>query len=591
MTPDEIRLIHPELAPLVLLAILVVVLHAAAFRASRRALARFAGRGAALVSVSAGRQLVRAALVALAVASLALAAAGPFADLREVQVRWRGVDLVVALDVSQSMATRDAPPDRLHAAREAIRSLVDDLPGSRVALLLFGGNGIVRYPTTTDPKVLLEALDNPGRTFRPTAGSSLRAAVDAAVDAFPADGVLPKAVVVVSDGEDLSGERADLSRYTKAGIRLFAVTVGTAGGGQVPTYDGSGRELGSLLDARGVPVTSRMHEEPLRSYATATGGGEWHYDGTPDSVRDLQSALLTMASGDLSGQTERRPDDRYQIPALVALAALLLEWVMSDRRAMPLPKRDRAARPRRAAAGALLAVLLLATCSDPAATNESANGLFAARDFDGALTRYRAILREHPDQAEVSINAGNTLYQLGQFERALANYEAALNAPDRHLRAVALYDRGNALFRLGRTEEARAAYVEALRLDPDDRDAKFNIEVIDRLTGTEQGRQQAPASGRPPAPARSPRGGPSPNPSGGPEPGGEGQDPKGGGEPGQGAPGQGEEESLSDALGAFRQGLTPDEALRLLDALQRDQRGVVTFLEASPGRQGQEPRY
>src|SRR5207248_4032445 len=180
MNLDELRLIHPELALLAIVAVPVGLLYLATFLARHRALARFAGPGSGLVSVSGERQALRAGLIVVAIIALALAAAGPFVDLHEVQVRWHGVDLVVALDVSQSMAVKDVAPDRLHAARDAIRELVADVPGTRVALVLFGANGILRYPATTDPRVITDALDNPGRSFRPTSGSSLRAAIDSA---------------------------------------------------------------------------------------------------------------------------------------------------------------------------------------------------------------------------------------------------------------------------------------------------------------------------------------------------------------------------------------------------------------------------
>jgi Ca-activated chloride channel family protein len=373
-----------------------------------------------------------------AVVALSFAAAGPFVDLREVEVRWRGVDLVVALDVSQSMAVRDAPPDRLHAARDAIRSLVDDLPGTRVALVLFAANGLVRYPPTTDPKVIADSLDSPGRTFRPTSGSSLRAAIDAAVDAFPSDSALPKAVLVVSDGEDVIGDRPDLVTYRAKNIRLFGLTVGTPEGGLIPTYDSSGKEQGPLVDQAGTPIVSHMHEELLRGYAVATGGDEWHYDGSPASLHGVAAALLGMGSGDLTGRSEQRPDDRYQLLALVALAAILAEWIVSERRAMPWPRRARVVAPRRAATVGtlLLLALVLGACADAAATNETANGLYASGDYEGALARYRGVLREHPELAEVSVNAGNALQQLRQFDRALSNYEAALSSPDR-LRTIA----------------------------------------------------------------------------------------------------------------------------------------------------------
>ena len=596
MNLDELRLIHPELALLALVAVPIGLLYLATFVARRRALARFAGRGARLSSVSGARQGVRAVLVIVAVATLAFAAAGPFVDLHEVQVRWHGVDLVVALDVSQSMAVKDVQPDRLHAARDAIRSLVQAVPGTRVALVLFGANGILRYPPTTDPAVITDALDSPGRTFRPTNGSSLRAAIDAAVDAFATDSVLPKAVLVVSDGEDLTTDRPDLVRYRAKNIRLFGLTVGTAAGGQVPTYDTQGRDLGPLVDAKGQPIVSHMQESLLRDYATATGGTEWHYDGTAASLQEPAAALLAMGSGDLTGSTQRRPDDQYQLIAFVAFVALVLEWIVSQRRRMPWPTRARVGVTRRRplpGPALLLLALLLAGCADAAATNETANGQFASGDFEGALTRYRGILRDRPDLAEVSINAGNALYRLGQFDRALSNYEAAMSSPDRRVRAVALYDRGNALFRLGRNDEARAAYVEVLKIDPNDRDAKFNIEVIDRIRAGQQQQPQPNASGTPPSnPQQSPATG-SGQPSGSGAPSSPGpQQQSGGGSPsGQNAPG--DQQSLSDALQAFRQDLTPEEALRLLDALERQQQGIITFIEGSSRRQGagQDPQY
>ena len=591
MSTDELRFIRPELALFALLAVPVALLYLTTFVARRRALERFAGPGARLVSVSGTRQLVRASLVVGAIVALALAAAGPFVDLREVQVRWHGVDLVVALDVSQSMAVKDVPPDRLHAARDAIREVVDDVPGVRVTLLLFGANGIVRYPATTDPNVIAEALENPGRTFRPTSGSSLRAAIDSAADAFERDSALPKAVLVVSDGEDLVPDRPNLARYQAGAIRLFALTVGTASGGRIPTYDSTGKELGPLLDSRGVPIISQMHDEPLRSYTAAAAGGEWHFDGTPASLSDVAASLIGMGSGDLSGATQNRPDDQFQLLALVALTALLVEWLISDRRRMPWPTRARVGIGRRAAGvAALLALtIVLTACADDAATNETANGQYAAGDFDGALARYRGILRDHPSLAEVSINAGNALQRVSQYERALSNYEAALSSTDRRVREIALYDRGNALYRLGRLAEARASYVEALKLDPSDRDAKFNIEIIDRVrAGQQQQQQQSPsASGSPSAP------GSSASPQHDQQPGASSPPTQGpsGGNSGQGNGGQNDQQALSDALDAFRQDLTPEEALRLLDALERQQQGLTTFIEGSPRQQGQDRQY
>ncbi len=590
MSLEQLRFVHPELLLLAGLAPPLLGLYLATFVARGRALASFAGPHAALVSTSVRRQVARAAFALVAVASLAIALAGPYVEERLVEVRWKGVDLVVALDVSQSMGTPDVKPDRLRVARGAIQRLTEQLPGSRVALVLFGSSGVLRYPGTTDPKVIARSLDSIGRSFRPTAGSSLKAGLDASLDAFPLDSALPKAILVLSDGEDLTTQEVDVARLRARNVRVFALAVGTEAGGEVPAYDSIGRYLGPLVGPNG-PITSRMREDLLRRITDGTGGKEWRYEGADERpLGELATSLQAMGTGELTGATQREPDDRYQLFAAIALAALLLGWIVSDRRPLPRPGRARIRGARRSVLTGTLLALVLASCGDVAATNETANGLFATGDFAGALERYKALVREHPDTPELSVNAGNALYRLGDFGRALPNYEAALATPDRKVRAIAFYDRGNALFRLGRLREARETYVEALQLDPADRDAKFNIEVIDRMQATPGQGQPQPAQ---PQPGQ--QQGSSPQPGQSAPPNAPGQPQPGQNQPGQPSDrqrsGDGSTESVDQALSEFRQNLTPEEALRLLDALMRQQRGVQTLLEGGPRRQGQEPQY
>jgi Ca-activated chloride channel family protein len=141
---EQIRFVHPELLLLLALVVPLLGLYAATFQARRRALAAFAAPGAALVSTSAWRQVARAGLALIAAASLVVALSGPYVEEHEIEVRWKGIDLVVALDVSQSMGVQDVPPDRLRAARAAIQSLSAQIGGSRVAHVLFGASGVVR---------------------------------------------------------------------------------------------------------------------------------------------------------------------------------------------------------------------------------------------------------------------------------------------------------------------------------------------------------------------------------------------------------------------------------------------------------------
>jgi Ca-activated chloride channel homolog len=611
---------RPEALPLLAAVALLAALGAWSEVRRTRALAAFAGRGADLASVSASRRRAKLALALGAAAVAAIALAGPYVDVVKRRVVQSGVDLVVALDVSQSMATRDVDPDRLRLAKQAIQRLGEGLTQSRVSLVLFAGDGIVRYPPTDDPSVLGQTLDAVNPAFKPQGGSSLPAAIDAALLAFSDEArqsARHKAVILVTDGEDLSGRSPDLETLRQRGVRVFTIGVGTVAGGPIPVYDRSGKFLSYLKRANGEQIVSHMEEQPLRTLAERTDGKYWHLTSVVQTVNDLSTELKRLDATQL-GELDAGslPDDRYQIPLALALAALIADGLLTERRDMPRPGWLRAPSSRarrgtripafvRAAAPWLLIVALLGACSG--ISTSEADRLYLAGDARGALERYRALLAEHPEIAELHVNTGNALYQLAQYPNALEEYAPAVRDGAPNVRAVADYQKGDTLFRMGKLEEAREAFKDALRIDPTDRDAKFNIEVIDRaIEVTEErsgeGQPQPGQSGRPnPGDQQGQNSGP--NASGqqqsptGQQQGRTGADaPQTGGPPTTDSDQTGQ--SVTDALRQFRSDLTPDEALKLLDALQSEQRGIQQLIEGvpqqqqrGPGQAAQDPTY
>jgi Ca-activated chloride channel family protein len=588
----KIALAHPELAPLLIAAVLIAALCAISLYRRRRALAAFAGSGSRLASASPARQITKLVLVGGACVLVVLALVGP--QIGEVPRRGAtsSLDTIIALDVSQSMAVRDVETDRLHAAQRAVEVIGQQLAGGRVGLTLFAGSSMLRYPLTADTKIVGPALDTSGHGFRLIPGSSLSAALRDAAAQFPtaeAANGRAKAIVVVSDGEDPSPELPPLDIYLARNIHVFTLGIGTPEGGPVPVYDTKGQFQQMLVDRNGTQVTSSLDETRLQQLASGGGGRYVRYDGDAaakslaDGLRAIDTAV-TPTEGGVS------PEDRYQILLGIALLFLIADWLIDERRAMPRPRvpRGRAAPRRRLLGGASVALLLVAACgpADPIAEEVDAANQIFLRDPAGAVTRYRDLQNERPTSPEITINLGNALAAVGEHDRALVEYGRAIDTAKGTTRAIAFYDRATSLFRLGRILDARAAYVEALRLDPNDRDAKFNIEVIDRILGLV--RPQAPnASGQP---GQSTAPGTSQQPGGG-TPAATG--PSGSGAPGTTAPpgasgstGAAPPESVQSALTDFRQGLTVDEALRLLDALRGEQRGLPALLEGTGVRRG-----
>lgn len=604
MTLPPLGLARPELLALLVIVPILGALVVLAARARVRALATFAGT-TALSARSGTRMWIRSALLLVAFASLVIALAGPYVDLRTRGARRLGVDIVLAVDVSQSMATRDVEPDRLRAARHFAEQLGERMTGSRVSLVLFAGQGTTRYPATTDPRILGEVLDNSGKGVRLQQGSSLAAAITSSLAALPTDAEARRgrAIVVLSDGEVTLGGAADAGAAVDRGVKLYAVGIGTPKGGQIPTYDAAnGKFTGYLTGPDGAAIVSKLDEAGLQQMAAAGGGRYWRYTGDDAVVGDLASQLRTLEAVEPVDNAGSVPDERSQIFVALAVAAVLVERLLSDRRRMPSPAhqamRAKPRRGRRILGIAIGSAMLWAVgCSDAASTIEDANGLFAAGNYQGALAKYRELQAAQPDSPALAIDAGNALHMLGDHTRALPDYAHAIDVAQLERRAIAQYDRGNTLFRLGRFEDARDAYREALRLDPNDRDAKFNLELVQRLVDGRRSSQPQPGqSGRP-------------NASG--SPGASGAT-AGAGQPANGSPGPDLQNAGADAkpdptndrspdaqpapdlrgaLSDFRTGLTLDDALRVLDALQGEQRGVEQLIEGPRNGKSSTPEY
>lgn len=608
MTLPPMGIARPELLGLLLIVPLLAALVILAAIARRRALRMFSGT-VGLSTRSAGRMWVKSALLLLAVLSLTIALAGPYVDLRSRGARRLGVDIVLAVDVSQSMATRDVAPDRLRAARHLAQDLGERMVGSRVSLVLFAGQGTVRYPATTDPKILGEVLDNSGKVARLQQGSSFAAAVESALAAFPVESgpSRGRAIVLVSDGEVTLGSAPDVATLVERNVKLHTVGIGTPQGGQIPTYDtNNGTFTGYLRGPDGAAIVSRLDERGLRALAAAAGGQYWRYTGDDRVVGELASTLRTLETVEGVENAGTVPDERSRAFVALAVALVLLERLLPDRRRMPAPRdaagpRD-AAVPRRPGRRRVLGVvigsgLLVAACGPSSPSLDTANGHFAAGRYREALALYRDVQADLPDSPELAINAGNALHMSGDHGRALTDYAHAIDVAGPDLRAIAQYDRGNTLFRLGRLEDARDAYREALRLDPGDRDAKFNLELLQRqLDEREAGRRPQPGPSGPPS-ASGPPGGPGGPGASGPasslQP-GENTDPPSDqqGDPtddrAPGDPGPGD---LRASLEEFRQAFTFDQALQVLDALRGQQRGIEQLIEGPRRSGGVAPEY
>lgn len=561
---------QPWLLGLVSVALLAAMAELWVARERKASMSRYAPGGPALPSP--GGRAVGIALLCAALALLAIAAARPTIGTRTETTPQEGIEVVVALDVSRSMLTADVPPNRLAAATRRLDALLDRLTGSRVALVIFADNGLLRAPLTTDldaVRVLLASAANDAPALTP--GSNLAAGIRSSVRALEAAQSDSRAIVLVSDGEDHVGNAIEAARdAAQRGIAIHVLGVGTERGGAVLERDPQSGAIVPHLDPEtGGPVISRLDEPLLRAVAEAGGGR--YVPLTESGIDPVAEALAGLRATRFEDAAAELPIERFQFFALAALALLLVERIV----ALTAGRAGGASFPR----GAMPAVLLLAAFVGGACTadaddhNDSGNRYYAQGRYAEALQEYRRAQAADPHHPAPTFNAGTALYRLGEYQRAAEELRSVVSADDAALRARAWYNLGNAYVRLGRLLEARAAYREALLLDPGHRDAKFNLELVNRALLEQPTAEQPPSPGMPP-------GQPATDDGSGAEDSGEPAAGPPSGEPdtGEGAPQPGDdvERTLEEALAGIDREFTLEDALRVLDLLRaREAAGAI----------------
>ncbi|HEX7079074.1 MAG TPA: VWA domain-containing protein [Candidatus Eisenbacteria bacterium] len=265
----------------------------------------------------------RRALSLLAVAAAVLGLARPQAGFRLVTTTSRGVDLVVVLDLSRSMDARDESPSRLRAAKREVESLLAALEGSPMGLVGFAGQARVLSPLSTDREGLASIVETAGPADLDVAGSDLGAAIRLGAQLLRRPGERPRAIVLVSDGENLQGDPlAAVAAAKEKGARVFTIGVGSAGGTSIPVTDSTGAIVRQWRDEGGNVVITRLDEGLLREIARRGGGRYEHGDGTGRVALRLADDVRSEAGIEARGQTVRAYDERF--PWFAALAGLLL---------------------------------------------------------------------------------------------------------------------------------------------------------------------------------------------------------------------------------------------------------------------------
>lgn len=458
----------------------------------RRRVARLLGEST-LVRRLVGQELGRfprrrLGLLGIAAVSLGVAAAGPQWGTEIVETRSRSLEIAFALDVSRSMLARDVSPDRLERQRLLARRLLRELRGDRIGLVAFAGRAYVLSPLTVDHSALQLYLDALDPEIVSQGGSSLASAIRQATDLVRGEDPERRAdyaVVLVSDGEALEEEDAVLraaERAAAAGVVVHTVGLGTPGGAPIPELDPvSGRVTGYKRDLSGDVVISRRNDHLLGEIASITGGRFVRGD-EPGATDRLLASLRGMERAAAAAGREARPKDRTGWLVALALLLVTLDALLAGGALQSVRKR----RAKVAAAPAVAALLLAPGFGF--GDLERGNRLYREGRYLEAVEAYSRALRDGESSPVLHYNLGTALLRLKRYDEAERHLRAALMTVEPEARERTHYNLGNRYLEAGREADdprARAklldaaveAYKHALRIDPTDVDAKWNLEL------------------------------------------------------------------------------------------------------------------
>lgn len=276
--------------------------------------------------VSQPRRELKFWLLMTALALVIVMLARPQMGTKISQEQRKGIEVVLALDISNSMKAEDVQPSRLARSKMMIENLVDNFTNDRVGLVVFAGDAFVQLPITSDyvsAKMFLQSIDP---SLIASQGTNLAEAIDLSSRSFTQQDKVGRAIIVITDGEDHEGGVVEAAKKAKKkGMRVFVLGVGSPKGTPVP--DGNG---GYMKDKTGQEVMSALNEEMCKSVAEAGGGAYIHVENNNMAQKQLENEITKLQKGDIMNVVYSEYDEQFQAVAILLLLVLVIETVVLE---------------------------------------------------------------------------------------------------------------------------------------------------------------------------------------------------------------------------------------------------------------------
>ncbi len=328
------RFANPDFLYLLLLLPVMIVLWIVNEIRKRRAIQRLGDSSLVkklLPELSRFRPSMKFILQLIAVCAAIIILARPQFGSKLEEVKKQGVEVIIALDVSNSMLAEDIQPNRLTRAKQALTRLIDNLDNDKIGLIVFAGDAYTQIPITTDyisAKMFLSAISP---DMVPKQGTAIGSAIDLGMRSFSPGEGKSKAMIIITDGENHEDDPvAKASEASKAGIVIYTIGIGSANGVPVPMTISGKRDY--LKDKDGNTVITKLDEDILKKIAISAGGNYVRASNSNIGLDEIFGEIKKMKKQEMESTMYTEYNDQFQIFSVIALFFLIVDFMIMDRK-------------------------------------------------------------------------------------------------------------------------------------------------------------------------------------------------------------------------------------------------------------------
>jgi Ca-activated chloride channel homolog len=283
-------------------------------------------------NASNSRPILKFAILMLALAFLITGIARPQFGAKLQKIKRKGIELIIALDVSNSMLAEDIQPNRLEKAKRAIARLTERLSNDKIGIIVFAGKAYTQIPITTDYTSAKMFLNSISTEIVPTQGTAIGSAIELATHSFTPNTECSKAIIVITDGENHEDDAIEMAKLAKeSDIIVHTIGMGLPQGGPIPINNSYGQK-DFKRDQKGEVIVTKLDENMLQQIAAAGGGEYVRANNTEAGINNIFDEINKMEKSELESRVYTDYNDQFFYFIAVAFALLLIEFVVMERK-------------------------------------------------------------------------------------------------------------------------------------------------------------------------------------------------------------------------------------------------------------------